>query len=86
MFLLIGRTGPSTDIVSGEIPSGNTPNALSAGPDCFWSQHPGGCQFLLCDGSVRSITQTVAPEIFRARHHEPAVKSSGLISIETKTA
>ena len=66
MFLLMGRTGPRSDIVSGSVPAGNTPNYPGAGPDCFWSRHPGGCQFQLCDGSVRFIKETVAPRIFQA--------------------
>ena len=66
MFLLMGRTGPSSDIVSGAIPGGNTPNHPGAGADAFWSRHPGGCQFLLCDGSVRFMKQTLAPQVFRA--------------------
>jgi prepilin-type processing-associated H-X9-DG protein len=66
MFLLMGRTGPSSDIVSGSIPGGNTPNNLAAGADAFWSRHPGGCQFLFCDGSVRFIKQTLAAQVFRA--------------------
>jgi hypothetical protein len=49
MFLLMGRTGPSSDIVSGSIPGGNTPNYPGAGADGFWSRHPGGCEFLLCN-------------------------------------
>jgi prepilin-type N-terminal cleavage/methylation domain-containing protein/prepilin-type processing-associated H-X9-DG protein len=66
MFLLMGRTGPSSDIVSGSIPGGNTPNHPGAGADGFWSRHPGGCQFLLCDGSVRFMKETLAPQVFRA--------------------
>jgi prepilin-type processing-associated H-X9-DG protein len=62
----MGRTGPSSDIVSGAIPAGNTPNNPGAGADAFWSRHPGGCQFLLCDGSVRFIKQTLTPLVFRA--------------------
>ena len=66
MFLLMGRTGPSSDLVSGAIPVGNTPNNPGAGADTFWSRHSGGCQFLLCDGSVRFIKQTLTPQVFRA--------------------
>jgi prepilin-type N-terminal cleavage/methylation domain-containing protein len=66
MFLLMGRSGPSSDIVSGSIPSGNTPNAPGAGADGFASLHAGGCQFLLGDGSVRFIKETVAPPVFQA--------------------
>jgi prepilin-type processing-associated H-X9-DG protein len=66
MFLLMGRTGPPADIVSGRIPGGSTPNHPAAGPDGFASRHPGGCQFLLCDGSVRFVKDTLAPPVFRA--------------------
>ena len=66
MFLLMGRTGPSSDVISGSIPGGNTPNSSRAGADGFWSRHPDGCKFLLCDGSVRSLKATLAPQVFRA--------------------
>jgi prepilin-type N-terminal cleavage/methylation domain-containing protein/prepilin-type processing-associated H-X9-DG protein len=66
MFLLMGRTGPSSDIISGSIPGGSTPNAPGAGADGFWSRHPGGCHFLLCDGSVRFLKETLDPLVFRA--------------------
>jgi prepilin-type N-terminal cleavage/methylation domain-containing protein/prepilin-type processing-associated H-X9-DG protein len=64
MFLLNGRTGPSSDVLSGSIPVGNSLNH-QAGPDGFASLHPGGCQFLLCDGSVRFIKETVGPQVFQ---------------------
>jgi prepilin-type N-terminal cleavage/methylation domain-containing protein len=64
MFLLMGRSGPSSDVVSGGIPGGNTPN--HQGADGFASLHPGGCQFLLSDGSVRFVKETLAPQVFRA--------------------
>jgi prepilin-type processing-associated H-X9-DG protein len=66
MFLLMGRTGPSSDIISGSIPGGNTPNSPGAGADAFWSRHPGGCQFGLCDGSVRFVKETLSPHVFQA--------------------
>jgi prepilin-type N-terminal cleavage/methylation domain-containing protein/prepilin-type processing-associated H-X9-DG protein len=64
MFLLMGRTGPSSDIISGSIPGGSTPNYPAAGADNFWSRHPGGCNFSFCDGSVRFVKETVAPMVF----------------------
>ncbi|MDR3639544.1 MAG: DUF1559 domain-containing protein [Isosphaeraceae bacterium] len=64
MFLVMGRTGPSSDIVSGDIPSGNSPN--HQGADGFASLHAGGCQFLVCDGSVRFVRETLAPQVFQA--------------------
>jgi prepilin-type N-terminal cleavage/methylation domain-containing protein/prepilin-type processing-associated H-X9-DG protein len=66
MFLLMGRTGPSSDIISGSVPGGSTPNSPAAGADDFWSRHPGGCNFAFCDGSVRFIKGTVAPMVFTA--------------------
>lgn len=34
-------------------------NAPSAGPDAFWSLHPGGANFAFADGSVRPIKSTI---------------------------
>jgi prepilin-type processing-associated H-X9-DG protein len=65
MFLLMGRTGPASDVVSGRLADAPLdPNA--AGPDGFASRHPGGCQFLLGDGSVRFLKRGLAPTVFRA--------------------
>src|SRR5262249_28751872 len=57
--MVLGHTGPS--------PSGQwigTANNKRAGADDFWSLHPGGCNFLFCDGSVRFIKESVNPQIF----------------------
>jgi type II secretory pathway pseudopilin PulG len=35
-------------------------NCSSLRGDGFYGFHPGGCQFALCDGSVRFVTETVA--------------------------
>jgi prepilin-type N-terminal cleavage/methylation domain-containing protein/prepilin-type processing-associated H-X9-DG protein len=66
IFLVLGRTGPSTDVIQGNPPVANTPNNPGAGADGFWSWHPGGCNFLMCDGSARLIKQSISPEVFTA--------------------
>lgn len=58
--MVLGHTGPS--------PGGqqwiDVPNYKGAGADDFWSLHPGGCDFLFCDGSVRFIKETINPKVF----------------------
>ena len=66
MFLVMGRTGPSSDILDGSLPAEGTLNGRGIGADGFASGHPGGCQFLLGDGLVRFLKETVTPPVFRA--------------------
>lgn len=42
------------------------PNAPTGSPGGFWSPHPGGCLFLLMDGSTHTIATTVDLRVFRA--------------------
>ena len=40
------------------------PNSKSAAVDNFWSLHPGGCNFVFCDGSVRFLKETIDAKVF----------------------
>jgi prepilin-type processing-associated H-X9-DG protein len=59
--MVMANTGPWPDE-----PWINVPNHKSSKADDYWSLHPGGCNFLLGDGSVRFIKETVNPSVFSA--------------------
>ena len=35
----------------------------------FGSRHPGGANFVFCDGSLHFLKQTIHPEVFRRLGH-----------------
>jgi len=57
--LILGHTGPSPDE-----PWVDVPNNKKAGADDFNSLHPGGCNFLFGDGSIRFLKETIDPQVF----------------------
>jgi prepilin-type processing-associated H-X9-DG protein/prepilin-type N-terminal cleavage/methylation domain-containing protein len=59
--LILAHTGPSSDENWVDVP-----NNKKAGVDDYWSLHPGGCNFLFCDGSVRFVKETINPNLFSA--------------------
>jgi prepilin-type N-terminal cleavage/methylation domain-containing protein/prepilin-type processing-associated H-X9-DG protein len=59
-ILCLGHTGDATDVPP------HTPNSPVNHVDDFWSYHVSGVNFLFCDGSVQSITNTISPPIWWA--------------------
>lgn len=58
-ILVLGYTGPTVDGLWVD-----TPNYNGATDEDYWSQHPGGCNFLFADGSVHFLKQTIDPRVF----------------------
>jgi prepilin-type processing-associated H-X9-DG protein len=58
--LILGHTGDVSDVPA------HTPNSSVCHVDDFWSNHPQGAHFLMVDGSVRLINDTINPRIYWA--------------------
>jgi prepilin-type N-terminal cleavage/methylation domain-containing protein/prepilin-type processing-associated H-X9-DG protein len=59
-ILILGHTGDDSDVPP------HTPNSPVAHVDDFWSRHIQGVNFLMVDGSVRTINDTINPVLWWA--------------------
>lgn len=58
--LVLGHTGDASDVPP------HTPNSPVSHVDNVWSMHPQGANFLMVNGSVRQINDTINPQIYWA--------------------
>ena len=58
--LVLGHTGDDSDVPP------HTPNSQVCHVDDFWSWHPQGANFVMVDGSVRQINDTINPQVWWA--------------------
>jgi prepilin-type processing-associated H-X9-DG protein len=42
-----------------------TPNHPEAHVEDYWSRHPGGVNFVFCDGSVKFVKDSINPNVYR---------------------
>jgi len=58
--------GETTTDQAWALPGTETASSPPNGSGRFGSQHPGGAQFVMCDGSVRFVSETIDAATFRA--------------------
>ncbi len=54
-------------------------NTLATYAEAFGSLHPGGCYFVLCDGSVQFVFDTVDPGVMDALATRDTVAKEGRV-------